>query len=182
METTNNELSPYAKAFFNNLSKYLNSTVYFFGSIQRNDYFPKSSDIDVDLFTDNEQSTILKMQNLLNLQKYSFRRFVYKLNKTNKVVYGYKVKYDNLDKNFRSEISIYNEKDKKNVLIEHNSKTVLPFYISFLLIVLKIFYYTVGIVTHKTYNYLKKLIMNFMVEGADVDFVGIDILEQRHYS
>ena len=66
METTKNELSPYSKTFFKKLSNYLDTKIYYFGSIQRNDYFPKSSDIDIDIFTDNEKSTILKLQNYLN--------------------------------------------------------------------------------------------------------------------
>ena len=53
METTKNEMSPYAKQFFDKLSKYLDNKFYFYGSIQRLDYFPEYSDIDADLFTDN---------------------------------------------------------------------------------------------------------------------------------
>lgn len=181
METTKNEMPPYARAFFNKLSNYLDNKFYFFGSIQRSDYFPKSSDIDTDLFTDNESSTILKLQNFLGVKKYEFRRFVYKLHKTNKLVRGHKVKYLDPDNHFTAEISIYNEKDKEDVLIEHNSKMVLPFYISFLLIILKTLYYNVGIIPNDMYIYLKKKIMNNMVEGEDIEFVGIDIIEDQHF-
>lgn len=178
METTKNEMPPYAKKFFNKLSQYLDNKFYFFGSIQRSDYFPKSSDIDTDLFTNNVSSTILKLQNFLGVKKYEFRRFVYKLHKTNRLVRGHKVKYSDPDNNFTAEISIYNEQDKESVLIEHNSKSVLPFYISFLLIILKTLYYNVGIIPKDSYIYLKKKIMNNMVEGKDIEFVGIDIIEE----
>lgn len=181
METTKNELPTYAKSFFNKLSKYLDNKFYFFGSIQRNDYFPNSSDIDTDLFTNNESGTILKIQNFLGVKKYQFRRFVYKLHKTNKLVHGHKVKYSDPDNKFTVEISIYNEKDKKDVLIEHNSKSNLPFHISCLLIILKSLYYKVGIIPKDTYIYFKKIIMNFMVEGEDIEFVGIDVLESREW-
>ena len=181
METTKNEMPPYATKFFNKLSQYLDNKFYFFGSVQRSDYFPKSSDIDTDLFTDNESSTILKLQNFLGLKKYEFRRFVYKLHKTNRLVSGHKVKYSEPEKNFTAEISIYNEKDKESVLIEHNSKSFLPFYISFLLIILKFFYYNVGIIPKDLYVYLKKIIMNTMVEGKDIEFVGIDIIEESKF-
>ena len=83
--------------------------------------------------------------------------------------------------NFTTEISIYNEKDKRDVLEEHNSKNNLPFYVSFLLIILKTFYYSFKILPDNVYDYFKKLLMNFMVEGEDVEFVGIDILENNHY-
>jgi hypothetical protein len=182
METTKNEMPSYAKAFFYKLSKYLDNKIYFYGSVQRNDYFPKSSDIDTDLFTDNEQSTILKLQNFLGVKRYQFRRFVYKLHKTNKIVRGHKIKYVDKNNNFITEISIYNEKDKNDVLIEHNSKNVLPFYISFFLIILKTLYYNLGIISDANYSYFKKILMNYMIEGEDVEFVGIDILEPSHYT
>jgi len=181
METTKNEMPSYAKVFFYKLSKYLDNKFYFYGSIQRNDYFPNSSDIDADLFTDNEQSTILKLQNFLGVKKYQFRRFVYKLHKTNKLVRGHKIKYKDEGNNFITEISIYNEKNKDDVLIEHNSKSSFPFYISFFLIILKTFYYKLGIISDETYNYYKKILMNYMIEGEDVEFVGIDIMEPAHY-
>ena len=41
METTKNKMPPYAKQFFYNLSNYLDTQIYYYGSIQRNDYFPQ---------------------------------------------------------------------------------------------------------------------------------------------
>ena len=133
METTKNKLTPYEEDFFYKLGNELDTQIYYYGSIQRSDYFPKSSDIDVDIFTTNESSTIAKLQNILGVEKYNFRRFVYKLNNTNIVVHGKKVQYENTENGFRTEISIYSEKDKEFVLRDHNYKTVLPFYILYLL-------------------------------------------------
>ena len=127
METTKNEMDTYSKNFFLKLGNYLDTQIYYFGSIQRNDYFPGKSDIDVDLFTDNSSSTIIKLQNFLGFEKYKFKKFVYKLHKTQKIVYGHKVKYDDPSNNFFTEMSIYNEKYKDDVLLEHNSKAILPF-------------------------------------------------------
>ena len=179
METTKNEMNPYEKQFFNKLGIYLDTQVYYFGSIQRLDYFPDKSDIDVDLFSDNESSTIMKLQSFLNIEKYHFKKFVYKLHKSNKFVHGYKVKYEEPDKNFFTEISIYNEKYKDDVLLEHNHKSILPFYVTFLLIILKSFYYNLQIISEDTYSYFKKIIMNYMVEGEDVEFVTTDIPEDK---
>jgi hypothetical protein len=175
METTKNEMPEYAKHFFNKLTNYLDTKLYFYGSIQRKDYFPKSSDIDVDLFTDNMNSTISRLQHFLGTQKSEFKKFVYKLHKTNKVVFGYKIKYKNLDKHFSTEISIYDEKYKDAVILEHNSKSILPFYISWLLIILKCFYYNLNIIPKEYYKYFKSIIMNYMVEGRDVEFITIAI-------
>jgi len=179
METTKHKMPPNTEEFFKKLSKYLDTKIYFFGSIQRNDYFPESSDIDADIFTDNESSTISKMQNFLHLPKYDFKKFVYKLHKTNKLVYGYKVKYEDNMNNIKTEISIYNDKDKEDVLLEHNSKVNLPFFISILLIILKTFYYNFGIVPKTVYKYLKSIIMNYLVEGEDVEFITIDVPKHK---
>jgi predicted nucleotidyltransferase len=117
METTKNELSPYANDFFNKLKNYLNTKLYFFGSIQRYDYFPKKSDIDVDIFTDNETKTISQIQNFLNIEKKKIKKFVYKFNNTTnseyKLVSGYKIKYSEPENSLFVEFSIYNEKYKE---------------------------------------------------------------------
>ena len=179
METTKNEMTAYSKNFFNKLGNYLGIKIYYYGSIQRNDYFPGKSDIDVDLFTDNVSSVIIKLQNFLGVEKYKFKKFVYKLHKTKKLVYGHKVKYEDPDNNFFTEIAIYDEKDKEAVLIEHNSKAILPFYVSWLLIILKTFYYSLGILSREIYSYLKDFIIDFMVEGKDSEFVTTNIPEDK---
>jgi hypothetical protein len=176
METTKNKMPDFAENFFTKLSRYLDTKIYFFGSIQRIDYFPSSSDIDADIFTDNENSTILKLQNFLGVKRYEFKKFVYRLHKTKTVVYGHKIKYDNKENNFSTEISIYNEKIKHAVLEEHLSKTDLPFYISFLLIIVKTLYYKFNILPKPVYYFFKKLIMNYMVEGVDTEFIGTDVI------
>lgn len=178
METSKNKMSPYATQFFNKLSKYLDTPLYYYGSIQRPDYFPAYSDIDVDIFTDTESGTITKLQHFLGVPKRDFRKFVYKLHETGEMVHGYKVKYADIKNKFAIEISIYNEKYKENVLREHNSKSVLPFYVTILLIILKTFYYRLGILPESLYDYFKIIIMNYLVEGKDVEFVVIDIKKE----
>ena len=42
-------MPPYAKKYFLKLGIYLDTPIYYFGSIQRDDYFPNSSDIDADI-------------------------------------------------------------------------------------------------------------------------------------
>jgi hypothetical protein len=175
METTKNEMPEYAKHFFNRLSNYLDTNMYYYGSIQRNDYFPKYSDIDVDIFTDNMNSTLSKLYHFFGLKKDEIKKFVYKLHKTDKLVFGYKLKYKEPSKNFATEISIYDEKFKQAVLIEHSSKSILPFYVSYMLIILKYFYYNLNILPKEYYKYLKRILINYMVEGIDAEFIVIGI-------
>jgi hypothetical protein len=175
METTKNEMPTYAKIFFNKLSSYLDTKIYFYGSIQRADYSPKYSDIDADIFTDNEMSTISQIANFLEIKKNEFKKFIYNLHKTNRVVYGYKIKYEDLANNFSTEISVYNEKDKDAVLLEHGSKLNIPFYITFFLIILKFFYYNLGLLPKNIYKDIKNWIMNYVIEGKDGEFIVIEI-------
>jgi hypothetical protein len=175
METTKNEMTPYAKDFFYKLGNYLDTKIYYYGSIQRNDYFQNSSDIDVDIFTDNEASTISKIQHFLNIKKYKIKKFVYKLNLSNKIVYGRKVSYHDIENNFSAEIYIYSINDKESVLKEHKLKTTLPFYIEVLLIILKYFYYKLGLISKDTFKYYKILIMDYLVEGKGAEFVNTEI-------
>ena len=174
METTKNNLTPEQTKFFKKLSNYLDTKLYYYGSIQRKDYFPGTSDIDVCIFTDNNTETKYKLLSFLGLKKNEYKKIIFKLNKSKKIVYGYKIKYKNEKKNINVEFAIYNNKDKDGVLLEHNSKRDLPFYILWLLIILKFFYYTLQILSKSFYYKCKRFVMNYMVEGVDTEFVIID--------
>jgi predicted nucleotidyltransferase len=175
METTRNKLTSYEIHFFHNLSNYLDTKLYFFGSIQRGDYFPSSSDIDVDIFTENMSSTIIKMMNYLNVTRNDFKKFVWKLNINNQLVSGYKLMYKEPERKFAVEFSLYDEKYKTEILQEHKSKSILPFYATILLIIIKYLFYTLNIIPGLWYTNAKKFILSYMI-GKDYDhFVVIDM-------
>jgi predicted nucleotidyltransferase len=175
METTRNKLTYNEKKFFYRLSNYLDTQLYYFGSVQRGDYFPSSSDIDVDIFTDNENNTIIKLMNFLNVEKSDFKRFVWKLNTNNdKLAYGYKLMYKNTEENFCVEFSIYNEKYKRHILYEHNSKKDIPLHATILLIIIKFLYYTLNILPKNWYTESKKFILSTLIFKKDDHFVVID--------
>ena len=173
MENTKNELLPYAKDFFDKLKIYLNEKIFFFGSIQRSDYFSNSSDIDIDIFTENMDSTMSKLLNFLKVKKNQFKKIIYRTVKTKKIVYGHKIEYSNLENNFFTEISIFDNKYKKDVLTDHSFKTNLPFYIIYLLIILKFFYYKLNIISEDIYKYFKNYIISILVDGYDKEHVSI---------
>jgi hypothetical protein len=179
METTKNKLSSYNSIFFTKLGNYLDTPMYFFGSIQRRDYFPKSSDIDVDIFTENENSTISKMQHFLHKEKHQFKKFVYRLEKSKKLIHGYKVSYKEKENHLNVEFSIYNEKFKDLVLEEHRRKMDLPFYISFFLVILKYFYYDFAILPKSIYYKIKQFLMNICIDGKNTEFVVIDLVDEE---
>jgi hypothetical protein len=174
METTNNKLPDNIVSFFKELSEYLDTKILYFGSVQRGDYFPGKSDIDVDIFTDNEHSIITKMQHFMNIDKKKFKNFIWRLNHDNTMAHGHKVMYKNEEQNFNAEFSIYNEKYKQGILKEHLAKTILPFYATWMLIILKFFHYTIPLLEYKTFSYLKKKILTLGIGLPDDQFIVLD--------
>jgi predicted nucleotidyltransferase len=169
METTKNTLTTKQRDFFEKLRNYVDKPVYFYGSIQRNDYYPGRSDVDIAIFTENEWSTIYVLCNFLNLSKKDFKKSIYKLN--NKIFHGYKAKYKDEDSNIEVEISLYNEKFKDAIMNEHSRNLVLPFYFSFVLIIIKVLYYDMGIVSKDFYRKCKRFIMN---DNNEQKFILLD--------
>jgi len=99
----NKRLTENQKDFFNKLSLYIDKPIYFYGSITRDDYIPGKSDIDVDIFTENESSTIHLLCNFLKIKKQDLRKSLYKIN--NNMVYGYKVKYNDEINNTKTQLN-----------------------------------------------------------------------------
>lgn len=155
MNKIRDDFTPELKRFFINLQNYLDTDLYFYGSVIRTDYVHGKSDIDIAIFTDNEYSIMTKIQHFLHAEKNAFDKVVWKIN--GKMIYGYKIKCGKyIDLN--CEISIYNDNFKKNVLNEINHKT--PPYISIMLFVLKTLYYTFPILSSETYSTYKRILFN----------------------
>lgn len=186
METTRNEMTPYSKTFFDKLRTYLDTKLYFYGSIQRNDYFPSHSDIDVDIFTHNIDSVVYKIQNFLDIDKEKIKRFVLKINDT--IVVGKKIIVKRPDHNFRAEISIFEEKYKELVLYEHNRKNDLPIIIGMLVYILKFLYYQLNVIDRISYKKTKQFLLNscfddgylegYFNKDSKPNFVVLDITKK----
>ena len=180
MESTKNKLPNDVKIFFNDLSKYLNTKLLFYGSVQRADYFPGSSDIDVDIFTDNMNSSISKMQHFLHVKKSSFKKVYWRLSYTGQMVYGYKVMYKNEELKFSAEFSIYDNKYKKGVLEQHLKKTILPLYATILLFIIKKLYYDLPLLTKDMYRYLKMKILSSCIGLPEEQFLVLNVNSSEH--
>ena len=174
METTKHKLPEEANIFFNNLSEFLDINMVYFGSIQRGDYFPGDSDIDVDIFTDNENSTIVKMQEFLHKSRNKFKKIVWRIRHSNRLVSGYKVFYKHPSGKFSAEFSIYNNKFKEDVLAVHQVKMSLPFYVTYMLIFLKMLYYNFGIMNNSTFKYIKNKLLSVCIGLPAEEFVILD--------
>lgn len=145
------------KNFFIDLQNYLDTELYFYGSVNRSDYVHGKSDIDVAIFTDNEYSTISKLQHFLHVKREAFDKIVWKLD--GHMIYGYKIKCDKYIDS-KCEIAIYNNDFKKILLDEMKKYDTIPFYIAILLSIIKTLYYTFPILNLKTYMKYKRYIFN----------------------
>jgi hypothetical protein len=175
MENTKNKLSSYEKDFFYKLKNYIGKPIYFYGSIQRDDYFPQLSDIDIDIFSDNINSTLTLLQNFLSISKNEFKKSLYKMDKTNTVIPGYKNKYIDEENKLTVEISVYDEKYKEEILMEHCGKFNLPLYITIVLVFLKILHYNLGILPIYYYSRFKKFLTNACYDNNKAEFVVVDL-------
>lgn len=165
MEYTKHKLPEDMQIFLTNLKEYIELPLYFYGSIQRDDYFSES-DIDIDIFTDNETSTIERLSHYLNTNKDKFSKTITKYGKN--VVFGYKIMHKSDELSFPIEFCIYNTKYKSIVLHENTSKIELPIYISFALVILKFLFYKLKIVDSPTYIYTKRHLLSTCI-GKPVD-------------
>jgi len=173
METTKNKLPDKIEDFYRRLREYLDTPLYFYGSVQRNDYIPGKSDIDVCLFSDNMKKTTTRLEHFLQIPSSHFKQFVFQ-DRYHRVYYGSKAMYHNAEMDFYGEFSIYNEKDKHFILRDKQAKITLPFYISWALSFIKCLYYHCEIIDKKTYKQWKNRLLAFNNGYKTTPFVIID--------
>jgi predicted nucleotidyltransferase len=169
MNKIRNDFNPNLKKFFINLQNYLDTELYFYGSVNRSDYVHNKSDIDIAIFTDNEYSIMTKLQHYLHVKHDAFDKIVWKLEGT--IVYGYKIKCDK-HTNSKCEIAIYNNDFKEIILKDMRKYNSIPFHIGILLFILKTLHYTFPILSSKTYSAYKRVVFNqIMINKKDTSFV-----------
>ena len=174
MNRVRDDFPPDVKKFFIDLKNYLDTDLYFYGSVNRSDYIHGKSDIDVAVFTDNEYSMIAKIQHFLHVKRDAFDKLVWKLQ--GRIIYGYKIKCDKYT-NSKCEIVIYNNEFKDFLLKEMQSYDKVPFHVGILLFILKTLHYTLGLISNKTYvDYKRYVFNNIMLDKRDAVFF---LMKQR---
>lgn len=159
MEKTYNKLSPQQQKFFTRLGNYLDTPLYYFGSIQRFDYIPGYSDIDVLIFSDNLTEIKYKLANFLKLNQRKIKRIVKHLD--NKVFHGLQMKYTDEVNNVVAEINVFLEKDKEDYLhIQRTQKDNVPFYIAFVLYIVKLFFYRLQWISSDQFKKIKRSLLS----------------------
>ena len=169
MNTIRDDLPKDFKHFFKRLENYLDTDLYFYGSINRSDYVHDKSDIDIAIFTDNEYSTMAKLQHFLKVKRNAFDKVVWKLE--GKMIYGYKIKCEKYI-DIKCEIAIYNNDFKDILLNDMKRYNVIPTAIAIPLFILKTAYYTIPIISQKTYSDYKRYLFNdIMINKKDTVFL-----------
>jgi hypothetical protein len=78
-----------------------------------------------------------------------------------------------MDNSLKVEFSIYNEKNKREILMVHLSKSNLPIHASFLLWILKILFYHLQLISTENYRFLKHNTLSLLIGIPETDFVKI---------
>jgi predicted nucleotidyltransferase len=163
MECIKNKLPTKTQEFLNKMKEYLDTKLYYYGSVQRLDFISNKSDIDICIFTDNTQTMIHKLSSFLHIDKKKIKKIILN-NKNNsniyEIIYCYKVAYKNPKLELNLEITICNEKYKKTILQHQNKGINMPLYIVSLLLILKVLYYNFNIFPFHYYHKCKTIIID----------------------
>jgi predicted nucleotidyltransferase len=170
-----NKLTLEEEKLLNGLRKYLDTDLYFYGSIQRADYISGKSDIDIAIFSPNEKSILIKMQHYLHVDNDKFKRVLWRLKKNKTITYGYKLKYE--FNNIYLEFAIYNEKAKDDVIEFQDNTINIPFYVGWLLYIIKFLYYQCNLLSLPTFYQLKRRVFAYGTiqgDGNDEEFIVLN--------
>jgi predicted nucleotidyltransferase len=166
MEDIKDRLGEYKYIFFKKLQSYLDTELYFYGSIKRIDYINNSSDIDILVITDNVKSMLAKVQLYLNVNNYNTHKIFQQHNIYDKqVIKGYKIKYINRENDIEFDLLIYDEKYRNAVLQNVHDINNFPLYILVPLYILKILYYKLHFISKKIYINIKCTLFDSYFNG-----------------
>jgi predicted nucleotidyltransferase len=156
MEDIKDRLGEYKYNFFTNLQNYLETELYFYGSIKRVDYISNASDVDILVITDNVKSMLSKIRTYLNINKDKTKKIFQQHSVYDKgMIIGYKIKYEIDENGIEFDLLVYDEKNRKAVLQNVYDINNFPLYIIIPVYILKILYYKLHFISKQIYNNLK---------------------------
>ena len=165
MEIPKHPLTHNQSLFLSNLRTFMNEPIYFYGSILRGDYIQGLSDIDVLMFYDDD---VLANNKLVKYFKFlatkepkenihiKSTRFIYHSKETKKIISGYKVKYQDIEKAIPVEITIYKKEYQKLMLDEQKKKANVNIFIIWFLIIFKILAYRYRLISEEMFKFVKE--------------------------
>jgi predicted nucleotidyltransferase len=181
MEDIKNRITERNYHFLKKFENYIGVKLIFFGSVKRCDYFEENSDIDIAIISDNVQDTLTKIKFFLDLNNSKIRKIFQKFpnnnnDKNKSIVYGYKTNYNDYCNNLSLEIILYDEKYRNQVMESVNNINNFPFYITYFLILIKLFYYKFNLISSETYKWFKNILMeNYLNQDLHDNLIAIEI-------
>jgi predicted nucleotidyltransferase len=157
--------------FLKNIQHYVNTDLYFYGSVTRLDYFPGKSDIDMIIITDNVDSVVKQLQNHLNVNRDAIEKTINYMDDAKSISYAYKINYSNLDEKISLEIFVYDEKYKEKLIRNMEKKDNLPFYVVAILYIIKFITYEIQILNDEQFKYIKNMFMNLYMRQTTQKFM-----------
>ena len=168
MRVSKNKTNLACNQLLHKISSYLDTELFFYGSVQRNDYIENHSDIDICIFSNNINFTLSKLVNFVSSFNSDYqpdknniiktKHFVYKIQNSDKIIRGKKIKYEDSINDVFLEISIYDDKHKDIILEDKGRKINIFTGLSLLLYIIKCLYYK--------YNILSEYIFDTIVAGC----------------
>jgi hypothetical protein len=156
LEEVKDKLSENQYDYFVQLQEQIDLPLYFLGSITRCDYIKGKSDLDIEVFTDNLNSIVLKIEYLFDYyQRKTNRKFIV-FEISNIPISGYKYYFKDKQRDVSFDFTIYNKACKNSVLHHRIIEKNLPYLLSIFLVMIKILYYHLSIISNTTYSYIKK--------------------------
>jgi hypothetical protein len=174
LEEIKHKLTPAQYDFFYAFKEYIELPIYFIGSILRYDYFKGYSDLDINIFSPDINSTNLKIKHFLNIEKKDKIIFI-NINKY--PISGYKFYYNNSfedEKKVEFDLSIFKENTKKILLETRFTYSEIPFFVLVYFLIIKTLHYHIGIINNEYYTYLKKLIWAFINKDLNPQIMNYD--------
>ena len=160
--------------FFIKLKDYIELPIYFIGSVLRYDYFKGYSDLDVDIFSPDPESTKIKINHFLNIDKKD--RIIF-INLNNQQISGYKFYYNNSLKNEKKvecDLTIFKEITKPILLQDRFTYCEIPFFVTIYFLIIKVLYYYIGIISNDWFKYLKNIVWICINKNLDPTFMNYD--------
>ena len=131
LEEVKDKLSENQYDYFVQLKEQIDLPLYFIGSITRCDYIKDKSDLDIEVFTDNINSTVLKIEYLFDYyQRKTNRKFIV-FEISNIPISGYKYYFKDKQLDVRFDFTIYNKACQNTVLYHRSIEKNILFIKSF---------------------------------------------------
>ncbi len=156
LEEVKDKLTKTQYNYFLQLKEQIDLPLYFLGSITRCDYIKGKSDLDIEVFTDNFNSTILKMEYLFDYYQRKIERnyIVFEIN--NIPISGCKYYFKDKNRDVSFDFTIYNKACQNLVLHHRIIEKNISYLLSIFLVMIKILYYHLNIINNSIYSYIKK--------------------------